>query len=64
MELSGECVLTGTAVGILCRAEEEENKDYFVHLTGVIGTIKDGDSVEFELEEDKKGMRAVNVKQV
>ena len=44
--------------------EEEENKDYFVHLTGVIGTIKDGDAVEFELEEDKKGMRAVNVKQV
>ena len=44
--------------------DEEDNKDYFVHLTGVIGTIKDGDSVEFELEEDKKGMRAVNVKQV
>ena len=44
--------------------EEEENKDYFVHLTGVIGKIQDGDSVEFELEEDKKGMRAVNVKQV
>ena len=44
--------------------EEGENKDYFVHSTGLIETIKDGDTVEFELEEDKKGMRAVNVKPV
>ncbi|MAJ97757.1 MAG: cold-shock protein [Flavobacteriales bacterium] len=44
--------------------EGEEGKDYFVHITGVTGEINDGDSVEFELEEDKKGMRAVNVKAV
>ena len=42
--------------------EEGEGKDYFVHSTGLADRIKDGDSVEFELAEDPKGMRAVNVK--
>jgi len=43
---------------------EEGGEDYFVHITGVSEQIKDGDSVEFELEEDQKGMRAVNVRPV
>jgi len=43
---------------------EEGGKDYFVHTSGVSEPIKDGDSVEFELEEDQKGMRAVNVRPV
>ena len=44
--------------------EEGASKDYFVHSTGVSERIKDGDTVEFELEEDQKGMRAVNVRPV
>jgi len=44
--------------------EEGGSKDYFVHSTGVAERIKDGDAVEFELEEDQKGMRAVNVRPV
>jgi len=44
--------------------EEGADKDYFVHSTGVAERIKDGDIVEFELAEDPKGMRAVNVKPV
>ncbi len=44
--------------------EEGGSKDYFVHSTGLAGEIKDGDIVEFELAEDPKGMRAVNVKPV
>ena len=45
-------------------SEEGGGKDYFVHSTGVAERIKDGDTVEFELEEDQKGMRAVNVRPV
>ena len=41
-----------------------DDKDYFVHSTGLAESIKDGDVVEFELAEDPKGMRAVNVKPV
>ena len=43
---------------------EDGEKDYFVHSTGLSAPIKDGDSVEFELEDDPKGKRAVNVRPV
>ncbi|PKP29038.1 MAG: cold-shock protein, partial [Bacteroidetes bacterium HGW-Bacteroidetes-18] len=42
--------------------EETSKKDYFVHITGLIDKISDGDEVQFELEEGKKGLSAVNVK--
>ncbi len=42
--------------------ETETNKEYFVHVTGLIDQIKDGDEVEFELKEGRKGLNAVNVK--
>jgi len=42
--------------------DEEGGKDYFVHSTGISDRIKDGDAVEFELAEDPKGLRAVDVK--
>ena len=42
--------------------EDESKTDYFVHLSGIIDQIKEGDLVEFELTEGKKGLNAVNVK--
>ncbi len=42
--------------------EEESKKEYFVHVSGLIDEIKEGDNVEFELKEGKKGLNAVNVK--
>jgi CspA family cold shock protein len=36
--------------------EEDTNKEYFVHVTGLVDKIKENDEVEFELH-------AVNVKQ-
>tara|TARA_B100000683_G_scaffold74814_1_gene73651 strand:- start:1234 stop:1425 length:192 start_codon:yes stop_codon:yes gene_type:complete len=42
--------------------EEGTNKEYFVHVSGLIDEIKEGDSVEFELAEGRKGLNAVNVK--
>ena len=44
--------------------EEEANKEHFVHVSGLIDEIREGDSVEFDLEEGKKGLNAVNVKVV
>ncbi len=44
--------------------DEETNTDYFVHISGVLEDIKDGDNVEFELEEGRKGLNAVNVRPV
>ena len=44
--------------------EEGTNKEHFVHVSGLIDEIREGDSVEFELQEGKKGLNAVNVKVV
>ena len=42
--------------------EEGSNKEHFVHATGLIDEIREGDNVEFDLQEGKKGLNAVNVK--
>lgn len=42
--------------------EEGTNKEHFVHVSGLIDEINEGDVVEFELTEGKKGLNAVNVK--
>ena len=42
--------------------EEGSGSEYFVHISGLVDEIKQGDNVEFELKEGKKGMNAVNVK--
>lgn len=40
----------------------DSNKETFVHISGLISqNIKEGDSVEFDLQEGKKGLNAVNV---
>ena len=44
--------------------EEGSNKEHFVHVSGLIDDIREGDEVEFELTEGKKGLNAVNVKTV
>ncbi len=42
--------------------DDESKQEYFVHVTGIIDEIREGDAVEFELAEGKKGLNAVNVK--
>ncbi len=42
--------------------EEGSGQEYFVHVTGLIDEIRDGDTVEFELKEGRKGLNAVDVK--
>ena len=42
--------------------EDESNKEHFVHISGLIDEINEGDQVEFDLQEGNKGLNAVNVK--
>ena len=42
--------------------EDGSKQEYFVHVSGLIDEIREGDAVEFELTEGKKGLNAVNVK--
>jgi CspA family cold shock protein len=41
---------------------ENGGQDVFVHSTGLIDEIRENDKVEFEVENGRKGLNAVNVK--
>jgi CspA family cold shock protein len=42
--------------------DSESNKEYFVHVSGLVDKVKENDEVEFDLEEGRKGLNAVKVK--
>ncbi|MGY5353242.1 cold-shock protein [Wenyingzhuangia sp. IMCC45533] len=42
--------------------DNETKQDYFVHISGLIDEVREGDEVEFDLKEGRKGMNAVEVK--
>lgn len=42
--------------------EEDSENEHFVHVSGLIDEIRDGDEVEFDLKEGRKGLNAVNVR--
>jgi CspA family cold shock protein len=43
--------------------ETGSGKEHFVHISGLlVDTLRENDSVTFELKEGKKGLNAVNVR--
>lgn len=44
--------------------EDDSKEEYFVHVSGLIDEVRENDAVEFELQEGRKGLNAVNVKVV
>ena len=42
--------------------DDETQKDVFVHVTGLIDKIKDDDEVTFDIVEDRRGPKAINVR--
>ncbi len=41
---------------------EEGGEEIFVHSTGLIDNVRDNDVVEYETQQGRKGLNAVNVK--
>jgi len=41
---------------------DDGGKDVFVHANGLVDEIREGDKVEYDVEEGRKGLNAVNVK--
>lgn len=41
---------------------EDAGNDVFVHANGLIDEIREDDTVEYDVEEGRKGLNAVNVK--
>ena len=42
--------------------DNSSKEEIFVHVSGLIDNIREGDQVTFNTERGKKGMNAVNVK--
>jgi cold shock protein len=42
--------------------EDGTNEDIFVHVSGLIDKVRENDQVSFEVTEDKRGKKAINVK--
>ncbi|MBK7028588.1 MAG: cold shock domain-containing protein [Bacteroidales bacterium] len=42
--------------------DDSNDKEYFVHVSGLIDNIMENDRVSFDIQEGKKGLNAVNVK--
>ncbi|MFT4310787.1 MAG: cold-shock protein [Candidatus Woesearchaeota archaeon] len=40
----------------------EDDKEYFVHISGITGAIDKEDDVTFDVEQGDRGPKAVNVK--
>lgn len=41
---------------------DETQQDVFVHVSGLIDKIREDDQVTFEIAEDTRGKKAINVK--
>jgi len=41
---------------------DDGGKDIFVHASGLVDDIREGDKVSYDTEEGKKGLNAVDVK--
>jgi cold shock protein len=44
--------------------DDETKEEIFVHVSGLTDKVKAEDKVSFELEEDKKGKKAKEVKKI
>lgn len=42
--------------------DNESKEEFFVHVSGLVDEVREGDEVEFELKDGKKGLNAINVK--
>lgn len=62
--LQGKVKFFNTTKGFGFIVEDGTNNEHFVHVSGLIDQISEGDSVEFELKEGRKGLNAVNVKTI
>ncbi|WP_421798853.1 cold-shock protein [Haliscomenobacter sp.] len=42
--------------------DDASKEEFFVHVTGLVDKVREGDNVTFKVENGRKGMNAVEVK--
>ena len=43
---------------------DNTDEDIFLHISGLIDEIKEGDKVSFDVMQGKKGLNAINVRKI
>jgi CspA family cold shock protein len=62
-KITGTVKFFNAAKGFGFIKHDDSNKETFVHVSGLDGAeLKEGDKVQFDTQEGKKGLNAVNVK--
>ena len=61
MMQEGTVKFFNTAKGFGFITPNNSNEDVFVHANGLIDEIRENDKVQFETEQGKKGLNAVDV---
>ena len=62
MQKEGTVKFFNTQKGFGFISPSDNRADIFVHSTGLIDNIRENDRVQFDVEESKKGLNAINVK--
>jgi len=61
---TGTVKFFNTAKGFGFIKADDSSEEIFVHSTGLIDKISENDKVEFEVEQGKRGLNAVQVRKV
>ena len=61
-KIQGTVKFFNTEKGFGFIKHDDSSKETFVHASGLIDEIKQNDRVEFDVQNGKKGLNAVNVK--
>ena len=59
---TGKVKFFNEAKGFGFIVDNSSKEEIFVHVSGLIDKIREGDTVSYDTERGKKGMNAVNVK--
>jgi len=62
MQKEGTVKFFNTEKGFGFISQSNDRSDIFVHSTGLIDEIRENDQVQFDTEEGRKGLNAINVK--
>ena len=44
--------------------DDETKQEFFVHVSGLVDEVQEGDRVSFDTTEGKKGLNAIDVKRI